>query len=80
MLQRSELASLFHQKLCLLQNPRKEREGRSTARSRTNVEINIYQSLKMAVAMNLQLKLVFMGKHLFLSELPKGLMEVLQAS
>lgn len=65
--QHSEFATLFHQKLCILQNPRKENEGRSKGRNRMNIEINVYQSLKIAVAMNLQLKLVFMEKHLFLS-------------
>lgn len=64
-LQHLELAPIFLQELCLLQNPRKENEGRCKARSGMNAEINVCQTQEKAVAMNLQLKPEFMEIHLF---------------
>lgn len=44
-------------------NSRKEDEDSCKARSGMNVEINVRQTLKTAVTMNLQLKLVFTEVH-----------------
>lgn len=50
-------------------NHRKENEGRCNAKRGMNVEINVYQTQKKAVAVNLQQKLVFMEVHLFPSQM-----------